>query len=309
MTITRFVCQAGEKIDSICAMLHRHGSLPKADTKSLALKLGIPYTTLTSAIRNERFSTEVEEKLASACGFDHQHGSWVDDSVPEWKRREKAYAGRDTAANFRAHLAERWTGGPANFRTERSEFKAFDPHMAKHHLSDAGQATPAGMAMQLFLAAHFQPFHHRSGIAFGFRKAALVVEIPLGNARASERLGHPNAAVLGDATIQGEAESPLQRWVIEHSAGESAILAGEYATTDQPLMSLAGCENGISLTSSIDVNIFDRTSLVSEGELDLSVNKQELIEQIFLRELPAAEERAGWITVSREKIVIARYGR
>jgi hypothetical protein len=160
------------------------------------------------------------------------------------------------------------------------------------------------MDMQLFLAAHFQPFHHRSGIAFGFRKAALMVEIHSPNARVSECLGHPSAAALGDATIHGETGSPLQRWLIE---GE--ILAGEYATNDQPLMSVSGCEDGIGLTSSIDVNVFDRTSFVSEGELDLSVNKQELIEQIFLRDLPAAEPRTGWITVSREKIVIARYGR
>ena len=259
MTITRFVWQAGEKVDAICAMLHRHKRLPKADIKSLAGELDIPYTTLTSAINKGRFSIEVEERLSTAGRFDRQdRSSVVRVLFSECTRRERTYAGVDSAERFRAHLAESWAGASVDFRTERSEFKAFDPHMVKHQLSDAGQATPAGMAMQLFLAAHFQPFHHRSGIAFGFRKAALMVEIHSGNARASECLGYPTAAVLGDASIRGEARSPLQRWVIE---GE--LLAGEYATRDQPLMSLAGCEDGISLTSSIDVNIFDRTSFVS----------------------------------------------
>jgi hypothetical protein len=308
MSITRYVWQAPEKISAICVTLHRHDSLTRADVKSLAAKIEVPYSTLTSAIQKTRFSTELEEKLSAACRFDHQHCSWVDDSVPEWLRRDKSYSGQDSAERFRSHLAERWGAPLVSFRTERSEFKAFDPHMVKHHLSDAGQATPVGLPMQLFLAAHFQPFHHRSGIEFGFRKAAIMVEIHAGSARAGERLGYPEPAVLRDATIHGEVESPLQRWMIEHCGGERGMLAGEYATRDEPLMTLAGCDDGVSLTSSIDVNIFDRMSLVGSCEHTLSVNKQELIEQIFLRELPAAEERSGWITISREKIVIARYG-
>jgi len=312
MTATRFVFQAREKIKALCTVMQRAGELASADANALADAAGIPQSTLKSAVQRGRFSPELEDKLSQVGRFDHAHHSWVDDAVPEAMRRDKPaaqYNGRDTLELFRLRLAEAWESLSVCFRATPRSYSAFDPHMVRHELSDMGQSTAAGASMQFFLSAHFEPVHHRSGIAFGFRKAAVMVQINCrSGARASERLGHPQEASLGDARLQGEAISRHLRWTIGKEGGDGDMLAGEYSTSDQPLFCLADYEDGTAVISQIDVNLYDRATFATEGELDVSLNKQALIEQIFLQELPTAEARNGWITISRQELVVGRYG-
>ena len=159
--------------------------------------------------------------------------------------------------------------------------------------------------MQFVLTAHFEPFCHRSGIVFGFRKVAVVLDIDCDNgARARHRLGYPVPASLRDATITGDGLSHQLHWEIERYDDPDGILEGEYSTDNDPLVTIEDYDNGTALTSRIEANIFDRTTC---SALDISANKQALIEQIFWNELPQAEARNGWIVLSREESVIARY--
>jgi len=310
---TRFIFEAEAKVDAMCMALFRAGELRKADRKALAEAAGISYSTLKTAVKEQRFSPKVEGALATFCKFQCEDSSWVDDALPEVQRRSARpgdYQGRDTVERFRATLHAAWPSTSVTFRTNQRSYGAFDPHMVRHELSDLSQATPAGSELQLFLTAHFEPFYHRSGIIFGFRKAAVILDIACSNgARATRRLGHPDSAMLGDATLLGDGMERALRWQVERQGDASEILQGEYATGDEPLIAVGDYENGTALTSRIEVNLYDRATFAAEGEIDISANKQALIEQIFSTELPEAESRRGWIVMSRQEIVIARYER
>lgn len=312
MPANRYILQAQEKIAAICAALHRAGALDKADMKSLAEAAGVSYSTLKSAVQKQRFSPQLEDALATFGKFDRDHPSWIDDAVPEVERRNAHladYRGRDTLEQFRMQLNMIWQDVSVTFRATQRSYAAIDPHMARHELSDLGQSTPAGSDMQFFLTANFEPFCHRSGIVFGFRKAAVVLDIPSPNgARATRRLGHPRQVVLGDATLAGDGMSRQLRWQLERAGGPTDILKGEYRTGDEPLVAIECHEDGTAVVTRVEVNIFDRATYAAES-LDISANKQALIEQIFCKELPEAETRNGWVTLSRHETVIARYER
>jgi hypothetical protein len=232
--------------------------------------------------------------------------------VPEATRRGTSpdrYPGRDTIAHFRARLNAIWLATAVTYRSSRRGYSARDPHMTRHELSDLGQSTADGSGMQLFLTAYFEPFHHRSGIAFGFRKVAVTIDIDCANgARAVNRLGYPEGAAVRDATITGDGMSRQLRWEVERRYDPDGMLRGEYSS-DDPLVTIEDYDDGTAVTSRIEANIFDRTSCSAESELDISANKQALIEQIFWKELPEAEARNGWVVLSREESVVARYER
>lgn len=311
MPAARVIFQAPEKIAAICATLYRAGVLSKPTMKALADTSGIPYPTLKSAVQQRRFSTAIEDALAGLAKFDREHHSWVDDAVPEATRRGShadGYVGRDTIAHFRARLNAIWGENAVTYRASRRGYSAFNPHITRHELSDLGQSTPDGAGMQFVLTAHFEPFCHRSGIVFGFRKVAVSLDIDCSNgARAGYRLGHPTPATLRDATISGDGMSRQLCWEIERQGDSDGILNGEYSSGDHPLVTIEDYDNGTALTSRIEANIFDRTTCSARAELEISVNKQALIEQIFWKELPEVEARSGWIVLSREESVIARY--
>lgn len=313
MPANRFILQAPDKILAICTALHRAGALTKPDMKSLAKAAGISYSTLKSAVQQHRFSPHVEDALADFGKFDREHPSWVDEAVPEVERRQAnstTYRGRDTIEQFRRELNSIWQGGSVTFRANQRSYSAFDPHMARHELSDLGQSTPAGSDMQFFLTANFEPFYHRSGIIFGFRKAAVILDIPRADeAKATRRLGHPKEVVLGDATLAGDSMSRQLRWQLERSGGPTDILRGEYRTGDEPLVAIECHDDGTAIVTRIEVNIFDRATYTAEGPLDVSANKQALIEQIFCKELPEVEARNGWVTLSHQETIIARFER
>lgn len=313
MSRARFIFQASEKIGAICAVMHRAGRLPKADMRALADAASISYSTLKTSVQKSRLSSRIEDALATFCRFDRDHPSWVDEAVPEAVRRGNAgagYPGRDTLEQFRKRLNSIWGGSVSiNFRANRRSSSALDPHMARHELSDLGQATASDSEMQLFLTAHFEPFHHRSGLMFGFRKAAITLDIAgEEGGKATQRLGHPDGVTLGDAILQGEGMSHQLRWSLDRSDSDADILSGEYATCEEPLVKVADYGDGTALTSRLEVNIYDRTTCSAVGEPDIAANKQALIEQIFSSELPDAEARHGWIVLSRHELVIARYG-
>lgn len=309
---TRFVFQATEKISAICAIMHRAARLPSADFKALAAETGIPYSTLKSSIRSGRFSPETEEKLREKCRFDPEHTSWVDNAVSEPERRTATpsnYRGRDTLDRFHTHLIGAWGGASASFRVAPREYWSFDPHMVRHELSDLGQATPIGSEIALILSAYFEPFFHRSGIMFGFRKAAIAIEFQGGKgAHACTRLGHPDEVMLGDAVLRGDGITRQMRWTLHRQGDEAEVLSGEYATCEHPFVKLVDYENGTALTSTIQVNLFDRTTFGTPAELDVSANKQAMIEQIFASQLPVADAHTGWIPISRQELVVARFG-
>lgn len=309
---TRFVFQAAEKISAICAIMHRANKLPSADFKALAAEADIPYSTLKSSIQSGRFSPNIEEKLRETCRFDPQHRSWVDNAIPELKRRtatRASYDGHDTLDRFQDHLFAAWGTVLVSFRVAPRGYWSFDPHMVRHELSDLGQATPAGSEIQLILSANFEPFFHRSGIMFGFRKAVIAVEVESASgARACARLGHPDEAVLGNAALRGDPITRQMRWTLQRQGGEADVLDGEYATREQSFFNLADYQNGTALISTIEVNLFDRTTFGTAEELDISANKQAMIEQIFASQLPVAEKSTGWVPVSRQELVVARFG-
>ncbi|MBX3566306.1 MAG: hypothetical protein KF730_17235 [Sphingomonas sp.] len=309
----RVVFQAPEKISAICAVLYRAGALDRADTKALAEAAGITYTTLTDAVRKRRLSPSIEAALAEVARFDVSHPSWVDDAVPEATRRHDAkpdYPGRDTVEHFRTQLSATWGVGMVSFSAAQAGYSALDAHMVRHQLSDLGQITPAGNDMQFFFTAHFEPFYHRSGMMFGFRKAAVTIEIQgPHNAQASGRLGYPEPAAIGNATIRGEATTHQLRWCVERDAESQAVLSGEYATSESPLLALTGYDDKTALVSRIEVNLFDRTTIATGDAPELGINKQALIEEIFARELPNAEQRRGWVVLSEYETEIARYER
>jgi hypothetical protein len=312
MPAARVIFQAPDKISALCAVLHRTGVLPRPDMKALAGAAGIPYSTLKSSVQQRRFSSTVEDALAAIGRFSREHHSWVDETVSAATRRGTSpdrYPGRDTIAHFRARLNSIWHAGAVTFRSSRRGSGTIDPHLARHELSDLGQSTAEGSGMQLFLTANFEPFHHRSGLAFGFRKVAITMDIECGNgARAVDRLGYPDSAVVRDATVTGDGMSRQLCWAIERRDDPYGMLHGEYSSED-PLVTIENYDDGTGVTSRLEANIFDRKTCCAEGELDISANKQALIEQIFWKELPEAEARNGWVVLSREESVIARYER
>lgn len=252
---SRFVLQAAEKIDAVCATMERAGRLPAGTIRALSDGAGVPYSTLKSAIQKGRFSPEIEFRLARFCGFDHDHPSWVDDAVLEVKRRgalTNDYPGRDTLEHFKKHLLGHPNELSIRFRASQRGYDAHDPHMVRHELSDLGQATPAGESVLFFLKASFEPFFHPTGIRFGFRRAALLVDFggPEG-ARGDQRLGFPTAILLGDAHLHGETTSNSLRWKLERSGENHGVLAGEYSTND-PLFTLADHADGTKVISRIE---------------------------------------------------------
>lgn len=313
MSASRYIFQAHEKIDAICAVLHRAGKLPKPDMKALAMAAGISYSTLKSSVQQRRLSSAIEDALAKLCNFDREHPSWVDEAVPEATRRSTSpdhYRGRDTIEHFRSQLTTIWQGVSTNFRANPRTYSAFDPHMTRHELSDLGQSTPVGSDMQFFLTAHFEPFYHRSGIVFGFRKAAVTLDIACANgAKAQRRLGYPASAAMGNAVLVGDGMSHRLRWSVERQGDASKILQGEYSTGDEALVTVEDYDEGTALTSRIEVNIYDRETYSADAAPEISANKQALIEQIFWKELAEAEARNGWIILSLQETVIARYER
>lgn len=311
MPNARFVLHAPAKLGVICTELQRAGQLEKADLKSLARAAGISYSTLKSAVQQHRFSPKVESALSVFAKFDCSDPSWIDEAVPEAARRNHRAGqpvGRDTVEQFRRMLNLVWNGDGVSFRASQQSYTALDPHMAKHELSDLGQAASAGADMQFFLTAKFEPFYHRSGIVFGFRKAAVVLDIECtSGAYATRRLGHPQPVLIGDATITGDSMSHRLHWQLERTDQGSSILAGEYRTCDAPLFAIAAHDGGTVIATRLEVNIFDRATYVADGPSEISANKQALIEQIFWKELPSAEARNGWITLSQQATVVARY--
>ena len=313
MSSARVVFQAPEKIDALCAVLYRAGKLTKPDRKALSEAAGVSYSTLKSAVQQRRLSSSLEDALAALGNFDREHPSWVDETVPEGLRRltnPDTYPGRDTVAHFRNRLTSIWQGASVNFRANPRNYSAFDPHLTRHELSDLGQATPAGLDMQFFLTAYFEPFYHHSGIAFGFRKAAITVDIECSNgAKAKRRFAYPAHAMVRDAVLKGDGMSRQLGWTIERQGEASDILKGEYSTGDDPLVTVEDYGDGTALTSRVEVNIYDRATYYADASPEVAANKQALIEQIFCKELPEAEARNGWIILSCQETVIARYER
>lgn len=311
MQPSRIVYQSSEKVRAMCEIMHRVDKLPAANMKALAEHARLNYSTLRSAARSGKFTADVEHRLAAFCGFDCYHSSWIDDAidgVARSKLKVSAYPGRDTVEFFRTHLLAQWTNPSAIFGARSRNFSAFDPHMARHELTDCGQSTAAGSDIPFFLTSQFEPFYHHSGIRFGFRKVKIALDIRCENgARASHRLGHPTPARIRDALISGEGMIHQLQWSIEKQGESEAILHGEYATTEEPLVTISNYIDGTSITTRIEVNIFDRTTCTADSHHDLSPNKSAVIEQIFSRLLPDAQDRNGWITLSEQECVIARY--
>jgi len=313
MPNARYIYQAQEKIAVIYTVLFRAQILTKPDMKALATKAGIPYSTLKSAVQSHRFSSVVEDALAKIAQFDREQPYWVDEAIPEATRRSAPpdrYAGRDTVEQFRHRLNAEWHGNSVSFRASQRGYAALDPHMTRHELSDLGQATSDGVAIPFFLTAHFEPFFHPSGIMFGFRKASVTVEIDCTNgAHVGDRLGYPVPAQIRDALLSGDGLSRQLCWVIERHGLEPAVLQGEYSTVDEPLLAVRDYQSGTAIISCIEVNLFDRASYATDAGPELCGNKQALIEQIFSSELAEARSRHGWIMLSRQEMVIARYER
>lgn len=313
MPTARVIFQAPEKIGAICVVLLRAGILHRGDMKALAAAIAVPYTTLKTSVAGGRLSPKVEDAIASLARFDREHDSWVDDAVPEARRRSctvEGYAGRDTVEEFRHHLDRIWRGGSVTFRSTLRGFSAVDPHMVRHELTDLGQSTAAGSAMQFFLAIHFEPFFHKSGITFGFRKATVMLEVDCTNgARAVHRLGSPAAVKIGNAVLSGDNMARRLRWQIERDAPEPAVLSGEYATRDAPIVTIEDYDDGTVLMSRIEVNLYDRATYASEDTAEPSANKQALIEQIFSKQLADTQATNGWVTLTQQESVIARYER
>lgn len=313
MPTARVIFQAQEKIGVICVVLLRAGILQRGDMKALAAEIAVPYTTLKTSVAGGRLSPKIEDAIASLARFDREHDSWVDDAVPEARRRSctvEGYAGRDTAEEFRHHLDGIWRGGSVTFRSTLRDFNAVDPHMVRHEFTDLGQSTAAGTAMQFFLAVHFEPFFHKSGMIFGFRKATVTLEISCVNgARAVHRLGSPVPVQIGNAVLSGDKMAQRLRWQIERDDPEPAILSGEYATRDAPIVTIEDYDDGTVLMSRVEVNLYDRATCASKDTAEPSPNKQALIEQIFSKQLADTQATNGWVALTRQENVIARYER
>ncbi|MBB4859228.1 hypothetical protein HNO88_002557 [Novosphingobium chloroacetimidivorans] len=295
----------------MCEVLYRAREIVRCDLKRLAEKAQINYSTLRSAAKSGSFSADIEAALAQVCRFDIQSAAWVDDDVPNAVRAQltrAGYRGRDTPERFQVMLNDCWASTSVRFEARRRKYSSIDPHMAYHELSDCGQSTSAGAEMPFIFNCHFEPFYHHSGIRFGFRKAKVSLDIACEcGARAEQRLGHPEPIALRNAELVGCSMKQRLNWVIERQDGADAILEGDYATQDEPLVTVAGFVDGTSLASRLEVNLYDRTTCVADASVTVHGNKAQIIEQIFSKHIPAVQHRNGWIILSEQESVIARY--
>lgn len=305
----RTIHQVQAKFVAIHDILYGAGQISAADMKALAAFLEIKYSTLKSTLEEGRLSAEIEQQVCSKCRFGRHEPRWVDPEIPDKLRENFAvsgYQGRDTVESFRDMLSEIWFPERQPYRALASSPEVANRFLARHLVTDCGQATPHGGDMQLFLEADFDAVHDASGVVYGFRRVRLDIDIRCANGGNAIRwLGHGTPAEIGDAQLSAHAMSLQPRWLLEHGkAGD--ILKGEYATRETPLFELTRFQAGTMVESSMSANLHDGSVSTPGTDIALTPNQREIIKQICAAELARDIKADGWITLSRHSLTVTK---
>jgi hypothetical protein len=293
------------KLRAMAEVLHETQKIDRASLRSLAEYARINYETLKTARREGRLSGLNEAKLAKAAGFSPKDSIWLDTSVAPSRRSQAEgmdYPGKDTVSEFR-HMLRSAHGVPVGhfIRLASHRPELLDSNLAVLDVSDSGQQTDSGQAIQLFLSAILEPGYHESGLSFGFCRVRfrLVFE-PDSRAQLNNRLGEVN---IVNAILSVRGGSHLPEWLLAVSDG---VLQGEYLTKD-PLCEIRGFALGEAFNAELSVRPTDGTLRAAPcgGELP-SKEKKVIIEQLFAERLKDNMDSQGWLALGIQRLRIVR---
>ena len=170
-------------------------------------------------------------------------------------------------------------------------------------MSDSGQQTASGEALQLFFSAIIDPGCHEGGLQYGFCRVRLrFLSQEKNGIYFNNRLGSDNDIEIAGAKLSVRGKEHMPEWYLSVSEG---ALDGEYASRS-PLCEIAGGKIGDKFSAELSVRPEDGALCSAAGCQLPEKIKKVIIERLYAKRLKDHVDSQGWLSLGLQRLQIVR---